>query len=206
MKSYLFAITLMFCFVFNTHADNTLQLRQFIGGNTLCGWYHNEQSMGTEIIYNNKPRLLLGIGPRYAFKQGNNGLKLFGYFALTSNVAKKQWPIEKMEVDTFIMPKLSAWNLCFRTRAGLELANNNVPVYWGEDYIGYQITKNQQIQLRTEWKYGQNLLSRKNIWSQSIGPSWSRQIANVKFNGYVGIGTKPPYTKTGWLELMMVKQ
>lgn len=200
MKKSLLA-TLIFCFVvFNVCADDTLQLRQWVGGNALCGWYHNGRYLGTEVIYNNKPWLLMGIGPRYTLTQGNNGLKLFGYFALTSNVAKKQWPVEKMEIDSFVVPKIGDWSACFRTRAGLELANNNAPVYWGEDYIGYQLTKTQQIQLRTEWKYGQNL------WSQSIGPAWSSQISSVKFNGYIGVETKHPYAKTGWIELRMVTQ
>ncbi len=206
MKKCFLGVMLMLCFVSNIQADDTLQLRQWVGGNALCGWYHNEQYIGTEVIYNNKPWLLLGIGPRYAFAQGNNGLKLFGYFALTSNVAKKQWPIEKVEIDSFVVPKLDNWNACFRTRAGLELANNNTPVYWGEDYIGYQMIESLQIQLRTEWKYGQDLVSHKNTWSQSIGPAWSSQIASVKFNGYIGMETKHPYAKTGWIELRMVKQ
>ena len=191
-------VILMFCFIVsNVYSDNTLQIRQFIGGNALCGCHHNEKLLGTEVIYNNKPWVLLGIGPRYSFMQGDNALKLFGYFALTSNVAKKHWPIEKVEVDTFIMPKLGAWNFCFRTRAGLELANNNALVYWGEDYIGYQITKTQQIQLKTEWKHRNKKLV------QSIGPGWNSQISSIKFNGYIGIETKHPYAKTGWLELRM---
>ena len=199
-KCFLGIMLLCFCIVSNIYADNALQLRQFIGGSALCGWYHNEQYLGTEVIYNNKPWVLLGIGPSYTLTQGNNGLKLFGYFALTSNVAKKQWPIEKVEVDTFIIPKLGAWNFCFRTRAGIELANNNALVYWGEDYIGYQVTKALQFQFRTEWKHSQGL------HSQSIGPAWSSQISSIKFNGYIGMETKHPYAKTGWLELRMVTQ
>lgn len=193
----------VFYFGFNVYADNTLQFRQFIGANAICGWYHNEQYLGTEVIYNNKPRVLLGIGPRYTFTQGNNGLKLFGYFALTSNVAKNkiQWPIEKVEIDSFVVPKIGNWSVCLRTRVGLDLANNNSQIYWGEDYIGYQISKTRQIQLRTEWKYSQDL------WLQSIGPAWGSEISStVRFNGYIGIETKRPYAKTGWLELIMVSR
>lgn len=196
MKRIILAIMPCLLFINQIYADNTLQIRQLIGEDYLVGYYHNEPWLGTEVIYNNKPWLLIGAGPRYILKKGENELKLFGYLAFTSNVAKKHWPIEKLEIDSFVVPKIGNWSVYLRTRAGLDLADSNSPIYGGEDYIGYQVAKALQIQLRTEWKCQNRALS------QSIGCGWSNKVStSINFNGYVGVETKRPYSKTGWIEL-----
>lgn len=212
MKKYIgILFVLFFVFANFIYAEDILQFRQFIGGNSVIGVYRNNQSWGIEIQSINKPLFLLGIGPRWTKNfSSEKGIKLFSYLATTNDVSRKHWPISKIEADIFALPSIGKWKFFSRIKAQ-HFFTDQVPCYLGEDAVGYQASKEWQIQFRSEWKYQKLTLRQKltmplarNL-TQSLGIGWVNKISSANFNGYIGVETKPPYSKAGWMEIKMTR-
>lgn len=199
-KLFITIIVLALIITNSLTAEEMVQVRQRIGQESLVGLYHNEPYLGLEFLYNNKPKMTLGVGPRYAITRKGITFNTFGYLAVIANPAKPKWSAEEAEADTFLTFRSGKWAGLARTKFKKNLTDTTPKkYYWGEDWLGYQITQTLQIQARTEWMHKSGKLT------QSIGCGWSKKLSPVlKFNGYLALDTKTR-NKVGWMEMMMVK-
>lgn len=130
----------------------------------------------------------------YIVQMGPVKLKTFGYLAFKSEVTKKHWPINVVQLDSYVVPAINNWS--FSLRSGVDIAppDKKHPTYWGEDFLGYQLG-NQQSQVRTEWKY-------QNEFSQTPGLGYSTKMSAIlNLAGYIGVNTKEPFDKSGWIAI-----
>lgn len=193
-------------------AGEMLQVRQRIGQETLAGLYHNEPYLGLEFLYNNKPKMTLGVGPRYAITRKGITFNAFGYLAVIANPAKAKWSVEEAEGDIFLNVRSGKLATLARTKFKRNFTGTMPKkYYWGEDFLGYQATKSLQVQLRTEWKYSGKINSVRKDLVQSVGLGWSKKLLPVgkwspRLNGYLGVEAKKPHNKAGWVELLLIQE
>jgi len=159
-------------------------------------WLHTDRYFGTEVLYSNSGRLWLGIGPNLAVVLGPVKVKISGCTALIADVSKRHWPVKQIEFDSFFIPAFEKWTCYVRTAVDVDIDREKDTVFWGQDYVGYQITDNWQIRARSEWKYRNGKLQ------QSLGFGWSRKLSSdFSFDGYLGCEVEKPNSKVGWLEM-----
>lgn len=202
MKTSFLPLMFWFCIFLNSAiANDDLKIRQTIGKDVMLFWYHNEQQWGSELLYGagNKPWLLLGAGPNYTGKMGPAKIRVFGYAAGIANVAKNHWPIETIEIESFVVPTVGKWTIHIRSLADVAIAKSEL-TFSGRDFLGYQVSSNWQPRLQTEWKYNKGL-------DQSLGLGWLYKLSSMlSTDGYIGCYTKKPNGKTGWLRFNFVFQ
>ena len=198
-KLFITMIVLALIITNSLTAEEMVQVRQKIGQETIVGLYHNEPYLGLKFLYNNKPKMTLGVGPRYAITRKGITFNAFGYLAVIANPAKAKWSVEEAEGDIFLNVRSGKLAALARTKFKRNFTGTMPKkYYWGEDWLGYQITQTLQIQARTEWMHKSGKLT------QSVGCGWSKKLSPVlKFNGYLGLDKKR--NKAGWVEMMMVR-
>lgn len=196
-RSFLAILALIFLVPAIVLGSDSFKVKQKIEEPTYTlYWLHTDRYFGTEVLYSNSGRLWLGIGPNFAVALGPVKVKISGYTALIADVSKKHWPVRTIELDSFLVPTIGRWTLYVRTALDVGTNREKATKFWGQDYVGYQLTNKWQIQARSEWKY------RDGDLKQSIGLGWSRKMTtNLDFSGYLGCETKKPFAKVGWLEI-----
>ena len=179
-------------------ATDVLKVKQKIGKGMVLYHMHNEEYWGTKLLYSqgDKPWLLFGLTPLYSFNIDKLKVKIKAYIDLKLDVGKKHWPLSELESDIFIIPSIDKWLLYLRIRPNINMDNRNRLFWWGRSYLGYQISKNDNLRLQTEWSY------KNQTWIQSIGPSMEYKITDqLSLIIYIGAETDYPHAKTGWIEL-----
>lgn len=177
----------------NVFAVDTVKLKQKIGKDYTIYWQHTPKFYVTEITYSSKSKLTVGMGPNLLFKIGRVDLKVYGYQALVFDVSKNNWPMGYFESDDFVILSTKKWQLSARTDVDLDRNSRALNVYWGENFIGYWISKCMMLEARTEWSHP------KGVLTQSFGPGFAYKASNtLTVSGYFGVITS---TKGGWIEI-----
>ncbi|MDD4990553.1 MAG: hypothetical protein PHW31_04615 [Candidatus Pacebacteria bacterium] len=202
MKRMIFAVVLLIFFPNLSQAADTLIVRQDIAKSETFYWFHNEKVWGSELLYctGSNPMMVVGITPHFQTKFGAIGIKIDNYFSLKFDASKVKWPLYFSGVDNFTTFNFKDWVLLVRTTPDFNLTKKETQ-YSGRDYIGFKLNEKWQIQAQAEWLYFENK------FSQIFGLGWCHSFTkSTGFDGYLGVGIKPPYKKSGWFAVKLVME
>ena len=180
-------------------AGDFLKLRQSFNGGYSLIYNHNSRFVVSQVTYNSQQTLVLGAGPSTRFQLGKVGISASAYADVTLNLKDTNFPIQSYMGELFVIGSLGKWSL-FTRNASLTDAENLDTSFSGMVFLGHQLGK-CNIRILSNWRQDKSN-SDKTEYRVNIGPSVEHKISETSsVSGYIGVDTRSPYPKTGWLEV-----
>jgi len=180
-------------------AGDFLKLRQSFNGGYSLIYNHNSRFVVSQVTYNSQQTLVLGAGPSTRFQLGKVGISASAYADVTLNLKDTNFPIQSYMGELFVIGNLGKWSL-FTRSASLTDAKSLDTSFSGMVFLGHQLGK-CNIRILSNWRQDKSN-SDKTEYRVNIGPSVEHKISETSsVSGYIGVDTRSPYPKTGWLEV-----